>query len=134
MNRARLRAVGAASLIVLAVCVPAEVRALTSAELTCLDSIGQGGARFAQRTHAALIACDDAIVVGGSCNTQQRDAVIALAARRLGDQLATDCKDVQLEHLGFPGMCNDPDGPPFSVAELTAKIRTTDPEPADRGH
>ena len=84
MNRARLRAVGAASLIVLAVCVPAEVRALTSAELTCLDSIGQGGARFAQRTHAALIACDDAIVVGGSCNTQQRDAVMTTTGRSGG--------------------------------------------------
>src|SRR5437762_12608030 len=122
MHHAPLRAVGVAFLTHLALCVPTQVHALTSAELQCQETIGTAGARFAERAHAALMACDNAIVVGKSCNTSQRDAVIASAASKLGDQLAQDCGQVILEHLGFPGECTDSDGGAFSVDNLTSCI------------
>ncbi|TMA78132.1 MAG: hypothetical protein E6J72_14785, partial [Deltaproteobacteria bacterium] len=120
MNRAPLRAAGVASLVVLALVIPTYASALTSAELNCLDTIGSSGARFAERVHAALHACDEAIVVGNTCDTQQRDSVIALAASRLGKDLAAACSQVDLTHLGFPGPCTDPDGGSFSVDNLTS--------------
>src|SRR5437870_254988 len=100
-----LRAVSVVSIVLLALVIPTYASALTSAELNCLDTIGSSGARFAERVHAALIACDEAIVVGKTCNTQQRDNAIALAASRLGKDLAAACSQVDLTHLGFPGPC-----------------------------
>src|SRR5690348_18268995 len=118
MHRLLLRAAAAALTVPLLLSFPTLARAMTSAERTCQQTIGREGARFAARKQDAIVACNDAIVDGGACDTAQRDATIAQAAQRLSQQLARYCKNANLADLGFPGLCTDQTGGTFSVSDL----------------
>ena len=121
--------------VCLTLCAPAGANALSKPELECQQTIGRVGLRFTQRKLDLLQHCDDGISKGKTCNTDKRDAAIARAAGQLAQQLATHCRSVTLENLGFPGECSDPDGGSFSVQNLSSCIENAaESRVVNRGH
>jgi hypothetical protein len=99
--------------------------ALTS-EIVCQQTIGTSALRFAKRVHLAELHCEDAEASGGTCDQTERDASIADAALKLATHLGNKCGDpIQLETLGFPGLCADANGSPFTSDELDACLETS---------
>lgn len=112
---------------------------LAGAALACQRALGVAAERFlAQRLRArqscrndqlsgavaAAVACDaEAPPAGPGTGHRPTDRRLAVAAERLATQLARRCETVALAELGFPGACSDPDGPPFSLADLSTCLR-----------
>jgi len=78
-----------------------------------------GGVNF----RSASTICRDADARGQGCDPARRDAAIADAAAKLARRSEPRCDAVTLESLGFPEACDDPDGAPFTLADLVACLR-----------
>ncbi len=120
--------VGIVGAIVAALCLgalPADAQEpLSAVEIKCQQTIGKEAARYAKLRHKALRACADARATGRPCDGARRDRQIAGAEARLAQKLGTRCgAPITLERLGFPGVCPDPGGPPFSADDLLACVR-----------
>ena len=94
--------------------------ALSQKEIKCGEAIGDDAQAFLDAKLRAITDCNSAIVKKGTCNTGHRDKRIANAIANLGRQIATHCRNVTLENLGFPGTCPDPDGGSFTADNLAA--------------
>jgi len=91
--------------------------------LLCQQAIGKEALRFVKRVHKAWRICRDADTRGQGCDPARRDAAIADAAAKLARRSEPRCDAVTLESLGFPEACDDPDGAPFTLADLVACLR-----------
>jgi len=78
----------------------------TDDELACRATIAREGRRFAAAKHEALVACNNDVVRGNTCNTARRDARIARAAARLERLVGRACRGLDLAALGY-GACAD---------------------------
>jgi hypothetical protein len=101
---------------------PAAARALTVPELICQQSIGKESLRLVKTLDKASRRCHDAEVEGKPCDAARLDAEVAAALQKLERRLGARCGAIVLEHLGFPGLCGDPGGPPFTAADLAACV------------
>jgi hypothetical protein len=110
----------AIGIALLALAEPAPADALTVPELICQQSLGKEALRFVKHAHKEHRRCEDAKATGQLCDEVRRDAEIAEARDKLGRKLDGRCDGIMLEHLGFPAACDDPNGAPFTVAELAA--------------
>jgi len=119
----------------------------TSAEEQCQKRIGIAGERFiaSKMKHRSKclndqlkgklgpsVNCRAQVPPNGSGTGDSRtDSRIQKAITKLRSQIASKCSGIVLENLGFPGMCSDPDGPPFSTANLQDCIEDGHEQKAD---
>jgi hypothetical protein len=90
--------------------------------LVCQQTIGNEALRFVARAHKAARRCLEDEARGRPCDAAKRDAAIADAEAKLARRYASRCDAAALASLGFPGSCSDPEGAPFTVAELTTCV------------
>ena len=103
--------------------------------LLCQQAIGLAGRTFIDQTLAARQGCRDRQLSGDlslalDCHAspttdQETDTALSEAKKTLRKALRQACKKIPLEALGFPGRCSDPEGPPFSLANLQRCIKKT---------
>jgi len=95
----------------------------------CQKAIGQAGMKFMQdilnarrlcldRQRKAQLSLDIDCREVPPIGDPRTDKKLSRAETKLNRTVDRSCGGVTLESLRFPGMCPDPDGPPFSVANL----------------
>jgi len=97
----------------------AECERTHAKEIKCGEAIGDDAEQFLDTKLRAITDCNGSIASHGTCNTGRRDQRIANATARLARQIASDCGNVMLENLGFPGTC--PDGTGGSFTRTTSR-------------
>ncbi len=107
---------------VLALGLVSGARALTDADLECQSAVGEAGREFAAARLKALVACNNQVVAGDTCDVARRDRVIAGATDKLVRRISAACRDVAFEDLRFPVVCYDNTGGSFVVEDLTSCI------------
>ncbi len=126
---------------------PATHGTLDGAEINCQKTIGVEGERFIAAKLKYRAKCLDDQLKGKldaavNCRAQvppngagtgdpKTDSRITKAVTKLRTKIDRKCSGVSLEDLGFPNMCDDPDGPPFSASNLEDCIEDTHEQKAD---
>jgi hypothetical protein len=120
----------------IATAYPGNPAPLDGAELKCQRAIGNAaGQLLAKRLRARQSCLNDQLSGriapdvdcraepgGAGTGHAKTDRRLLSASDRLVDLLARGCADAAIESLGFPGSCADPDGAPFTLANLEACI------------
>jgi len=103
--------------------------------LKCQRGINAAGAQFWKTEVAARKTCLEKQLKGKLSLTvecrgtptgdSQTDKKLTDAESELHTSLIRKCTGIILEGLGFPGLCEDPEGPPFEVDELEECVGDT---------
>jgi Big-like domain-containing protein len=105
--------------------------AVTTADLECQSVIGDAGRAFAAARLKILVACNNRVVAGGTCDATRRDRLTASASHALIRRIVGACSGAALADLGFPGSCPDANAGSFSVDDLWLCIENAHVNGAD---
>jgi hypothetical protein len=129
----RLFACGLLVAVVALFAVPAEpgstpVPSLTTAELQCQRATAASASAYLRRAFVARQACFEKATssdtpptlncrapVDDGTGDESTDNAISAAEALLAMDIQTECLDVELTRLGFPGQCEDTFGPPYDT-------------------
>jgi len=105
---------------------PVTVPDFSAAELKCQKATLTGTVQYLKRAFAARQACFDMVEkeqlpptvdcrapVDTGTGNEETDNALSSAEAGLAVAIQTNCQNVHLENLGFPGLCPDPYGPPY---------------------
>ncbi|MFN2377169.1 MAG: hypothetical protein ABR538_11570 [Candidatus Binatia bacterium] len=109
----------------------AEAQGIT-ADDRCRQELSIASRRYLERVLTARISCQSGIINGKvfasvDCINSRGDERLDKKLRRAEDKLTNiggACAGVSLQLLGFPGVCDDPNGPPFDTADFQQCILT----------
>ena len=113
-----------------------DLPSLSGALLKCQRTIGRAGHLFLRRILDIRRKCledqlREKISPGTDCRAQplivddRTTTALARAEEKLQNSLDRACRSVNLEELGFPGLCPDAAGPPFTVFDLQQCVQET---------
>jgi hypothetical protein len=104
------------------------VPSLTPAELQCQRATAASASDYLRRVFVARQACFEKATASDTPPTlncrasvdvgtgdEATDSAISAAEALLAMDIQTECLDVELTHLGFPGQCEDTFGPPYDT-------------------
>jgi hypothetical protein len=106
----------------------------------CLETIAKEGGKYIKARLKELTKCADKNLKDtGSCDFAKRDEKLDKAESKLKSGLDKKCgdaskfplPDLSLQAIGFPGKCQDSNGPPFTNDDLEACIFETHRDAAD---